>query len=414
MTFINHKYYSVTKDFLSLIANRGLDSLIGIVVIPYLISIIGSSLYGQIAVAQSIVMLGVTFINYGLDIFLLKNAPIYINEKRTEAISTLVSAIIHIRLGLFILLFIIYIIVSTLIDITGEVNTYVYLFSLLCIAEIISVSHLLVAYKNVTILPIISSIRFILLFILTLLIIKGKNDTIYYVTYYALTYFISNLIILIYTFQKYHLKFHVWIYYSKLLDVLKGASPYFISRINLLLSDKLYNILSAIFISLSAVALLDISFKILSVTIIPIQILSVVILGRISIRSSPKFIKVILVSITCLSLFLFLILYLFRCQILSYYSFPCNGNVTLPLIVILFSSLFANLSIFIGDNVMVVFSMGKKLIMSSLYSSSIIFIVLLLTIHNCDISIFYFSLFFLSQKILEFLFRLYYSWNYIK
>lgn len=411
---IYQKYHSVIKDFFYLVTNRGLDSLIGIVVIPYLISIIGSGLYGQIAVAQSIVLLGVTFINYGLDIYLLKQVPIYINEKKINNISILISAIIYARLGLFILLFVVYIILSSILNITGEVNNYVYIFLFLCIAEVISVSHLLVAYKNVKILPIISSIRFGLLFILTFLIIKGKNDTVYYVIYYSLTYFISNIIILIYTFYKYKLTFQIQIDFSRILIVLKEATPYFISRINLLLSDKLYNILSAIFISLFAVALLDISFKILSVIIIPIQILSVVILGRLSIRSSSGFIKQILLLITCFSLFLFITLYLFRYQILTYYSFSCSKEVIFPLVIILFSSLFANLSIFIGDNVMVVFSMEKKIILSSLYSSLIVFSILLFALCYWNINLIVFSFFFLSQKILELLFRLYYSWNYIK
>ena len=62
----------IVKDFISLVANRGLDSLIGIIVIPYLIDKIGSAEYGKIVLAQSIAYLGVSFVNFGSDLLILK------------------------------------------------------------------------------------------------------------------------------------------------------------------------------------------------------------------------------------------------------------------------------------------------------------------------------------------------------
>lgn len=66
----------IVKDFISLVANRGLDSLIGIIVIPYLIDKIGSAEYGKIVLAQSIAYLGVSFVNFGSDLLILKKNPI--------------------------------------------------------------------------------------------------------------------------------------------------------------------------------------------------------------------------------------------------------------------------------------------------------------------------------------------------
>ena len=45
MVKLNH---SIVRDFLSLITNRGLDSLISIVIVPYLLSKIGNIEYGKI------------------------------------------------------------------------------------------------------------------------------------------------------------------------------------------------------------------------------------------------------------------------------------------------------------------------------------------------------------------------------
>ena len=67
----------IVKDFISLVANRGLDSLIGIIVIPYLIDKIGSAEYGKIVLAQSIAYLGVSFVNFGSDLLILKKIPLY-------------------------------------------------------------------------------------------------------------------------------------------------------------------------------------------------------------------------------------------------------------------------------------------------------------------------------------------------
>ena len=182
---------------------------------------------------------------------------------------------------------------------------------------------------------------------------------------------------------------------------------------NLILSDKLYNILCATFVSLSAAALLDISFKVLSIIIIPVQILSVVILGRFFMRTSQEVIKRVLSFILFFSLFLFIILFIAKRYILTYYSFSLVSDVLWSFSLVLFSSLFANLSVFIGDNIMISNSLEKQLIKSSIYSSLFVFPLLIITLCFVDNSLFTLSVFFLFHKILEFLLRVYYSWNYI-
>lgn len=72
MVKLNH---SIVRDFLSLITNRGLDSLISIVIVPYLLSKIGNIEYGKIIVAQSIACIGVAIINYGTDLLMLQRCP---------------------------------------------------------------------------------------------------------------------------------------------------------------------------------------------------------------------------------------------------------------------------------------------------------------------------------------------------
>ena len=84
------------KDFISLITNRGLDSLIGIIVIPYLILKIGEVEYGRIVLAQSIVYLGVAFVNYGLDFLILKKVPLYMYFQKMRPISIFMNYIIEI------------------------------------------------------------------------------------------------------------------------------------------------------------------------------------------------------------------------------------------------------------------------------------------------------------------------------
>ena len=402
------------KDFISLIANRGLDSLIGIIVIPYLIYTIGSVEYGKIVLAQSVVYLGVAAVNFGSDMLILKKIPLYSFCQRVYPISILISRIIQLRFILFIGYLVIFYIVSLILEIPEEVNAYILILSLVCLAEIISVSHLLVTLQDVKILPYISILRFLAISIFTYIYVKSDKDGYKYVLFYSLSFLISNLIVLFYAALKYKLHYYRIVRMRALKDTLIQSSPFFISKINLLLSDKLYNILCASFISLSAAALLDISFKILSIILIPIQILSVVILGRLSMRNSRTFIRRTLMIIFFFSIIIFVILLLLKSYILMYYSFVPSLEVLATLSIILFSSVFANLSIFIGDNVMVSHSLEKYLIKSSLYSSFFIFPCLVLLLAYIDDSIILLSISFLVHKIVELSLRIYYSWNYIK
>lgn len=414
MFFKNILSNSTIKDFLSLVTNRGLDSLIGIIVIPYLILKIGSIEYGKIVLAQSIAYLGVAFVNFGSDFLILKKIPLYSFYQKIYPVSIFISRIIQLRAILFILYIGFYYYIGQILGISKDINTYILILLVVCLAEIFSVSHLLVVLQDVTILPRISVIRFLAIFIFTYVFVKSDNDGYKYVLFYSFSFFISNLIILLYAFFKYKLHYCRITRIKVLKDTLIQSSPFFISKINLLLSDKLYNILCASFISLSAAALLDISFKILSVIIIPTQILSVVILGRFTMRSSRIFIRRILVIIFFFSVTLFILLLFLKSYILIYYSFTISSETFFTLSIILFSSVFANLSIFIGDNIMVSYSLERYLIKSSLYSSLFIFPCLIFLLIYVDESIILLSFIFLVHKIVEFSLRIYYSWSYIK
>lgn len=404
----------IVKDFISLVANRGLDSLIGIIVIPYLIDKIGSAEYGKIVLAQSIAYLGVSFVNFGSDLLILKKIPLYSFYQKIYPISIFISRIIQLRFVLFLFYVSLYFLGGQIFEISEDINIYVLVLLLVCLAEIFSVSHLLVILQDVKILPCISVLRFLVIFVLTYIFVKNDSDRYRYVLFYSFSFVISNLIILLYTFIKYKLHYYRKLRVKTLKRTLIQSSPFFVSKINLLLSDKLYNILCASFISLSAAALLDISFKILSVIVIPTQILSVVILGRFSVRNSRIFIRKILIFIFFFSVALFILLLLLKSYILVYYSFVPSLEVLFTLSIILLSSIFANLSIFIGDNIMVAHSLEKCLIRSSLYSSLLIFPCLIFLLAYVDNSILLLSFSFLIHKIVEFSLRIYYSWNYIR
>lgn len=406
--------YRLFKDFISLVTNRGLDSLIGIIIIPYLILKIGSVEYGKIVLAQSIVYLGVAFVNYGFDLLILKKIPLYRYYHKVKSISIFVSRVILLKLYIFLLYILIYLFMNFIIDIPNDINIYILILSLLCFSEILSLSHVLVVFQDVKILPIISIFRFVFLFVSTYLFVHNSQDSFVYIFLYSFSYFISNIIVFIYIVLKYRFQFYLPKKQRSIVKIFINSSPFFISKINLLLSDKLYNILSATFISLSAAAFLDISFKVLSVIIIPVQILSVVILGRFSMRSSGVFVKKILFGLITFSLILLLLLIVFRVYILNYYSFLPSLDLIIALIIILSSSVFANLSIFIGDNIMVAFSLEKELIKSSIYSSFVIFPILITVLVFVKSSLIVLSLFFLVHKLFEFALRLFYTWNYIK
>ncbi|MCY6338265.1 hypothetical protein OXV67_05360 [Bacteroides fragilis] len=400
------------KDFISLITNRGLDSLIGIIVIPYLILKIGEVEYGRIVLAQSIVYLGVAFVNYGLDFLILKKVPLYMYFQKMRPISIFMYRIILLRFGIFLLYLVVYYILQCVFGFSSELNLYFSILSLICLAEVFSVSHFLVVFQNVKILPWVSAFRFLFLFLFTYIFVRKENDAYRYICFYSISYLFSNLVVLFYTVLKYKLHYFKRPSIGLLKNIFK-SSPFFISKLNLILSDKLYNILCATFVSLSAAALLDISFKVLSIIIIPVQILSVVILGRFFMRTSQEVIKRVLSFILFFSLFLFIILFIAKRYILTYYSFSLVSDVLWSFSLVLFSSLFANLSVFIGDNIMVSNSLEKQLIKSSIYSSLFVFPLLIITLCFVDNSLFALSVFFLFHKILEFLLRVYYSWNYI-
>lgn len=389
-----------------------MDSLISIVIVPYLLLKIGDVEYGKIIVAQSIAYIGVAIINYGTDLLMLKKVPEYVSFHKGTGISILLSRIFWLRSVLFVLFAVAVFLILALFIEDADVRLYTKIFLILCLAEIISVSHVLVAFHDVKILPRISIVRFLFLLLFTFILVKNSGDSVWYICLFAVSYFFSNVYILGYVFRRYHLHCYPINGFAIVRNVFVQSSPFFTSRLNLLLSDKLYNILSATFISLSTAALLDISFKILSVLVIPIQILNTIILGNVSVRSSRSQMRKIFWGVSIFSVLLFLVLASLQKYILLYYSFPLTAETCLALSIILFSSVFANLSIFIGENIMVSRSLGGPLVKSSIYASLFVF-PLLIGVLNVEQSIIVIASFFLLHKICEFALRLFYSWKHL-
>lgn len=398
-------------NFISLIINRGIDSLVGIVVIPLLLYKIGANSYGEIVIAQSISYIGISIINYGTDILLLQKIPLYLDRKKNKAISSVISNVVVFRFIIFCVYSLISITILHVTNYNDTIIKYYYIFLLLCLAEVFSISHVLVVYKDVKILPILSSVRLIIVLLITIIFVNRDNGGIIYVCGFSISYLITYLIITFYTIKRYKISIVIGNFIKSFRGVIKRSTPFFISKLNTYASDKFFNLLGGIFISISFAAFLDVAFKILQVIVIPVQILSTIILSdrenREKVSNNFKMEQKILLF----SFIIAFIIFLFQNLILKYYSLSAYSFPNLCLSLLIFSSIFYNISIFMGENVMVTKHMSRFIIKSSVIPPLIIIPLLICISFFLKAEIIFAILFFL-QKLFEMCMRIYYIKKY--
>lgn len=362
---------SLVRNFSYLSLLQVFNLVLPLLSYPYLIRVLGTSIYGKIIFAQAIIGYLTLLVGFGFSITATKE--ISIHRKNNEKISEIVSSVLIIKVLLLIISFFFFLPFFFFFDQVAE-NKILYILTLwLCIYEIIFPVFYFQGIEKMKYISIITLIVRCLFVALIFVFIRNESDYLYVPLLNLLGAILAGLSSMYVVFYKHKIRFYV-----PELKVLKfyfkESIPVFLSNISIQLYVSTNKVLIGSFLGMTEVSYYDLGEKILNILRIPQGIISQSVFPKISLDKNISFVKKIFNYSLAFNFMLFLLLVVFSDTIIKILGgqemLPAKGVVillglTLPIVAI--SNVF-------GTLVMIPFGMNK-LFSKIIMFSGVIFII---------------------------------------
>ncbi|MDD6209460.1 MAG: oligosaccharide flippase family protein [Bacteroidales bacterium] len=369
------KIYSKHK---SIIKNTGYLSILEFlklampfIALPYIIRVIGLDNYGLVAFAQVIISYFIVIINFGLDISAVK--LIAENRHNKSKLNEIVSSVLTIKSGLFLLSFGILIILLFFIDIFKD-NKILFIFTFLtCLSEVVFPTWF---YQGIEKMKYITIIRFssILFYVLSIfLFLKRQDDYVLVPLFQSLGWLLSG-VISFYTLiriEKIKLHFPSWI---KIKYYFLDSVPFFISRVSLAINSGMAKTVTGFCFSLSDVAIFDLAQKIANVAIMPMHMLCQAMYPHIAKTKDRKITRSYLFVVLGVAFCIIIGVYILAPYAIDYFTGGKMHEAVLILRLLCLYIFFGSISIYLGYPTLVSFGYPSPFNKSVLFSTIILFI----------------------------------------
>lgn len=282
------RHKTLIQNFSYLSALQIFNLILPLITYPYLIRVLGKETYGLVIFAQAIIGYLLIMVSFGFNISATKEVSI--NREDKEKLSEIISSVIIIKIGLFLIALGI---LSALIFFIPQVHDYKFLFFLtlwICLYDVIFPIWYfqgIEKMKYITYLTLISRLIFVgLIFVF----IHSSQDYLLIPIINGIGALLSGAFSLIIIFGKHRLKFRFPSYEHVKCNLI-NSTPIFISNLSVQAYLATNKVLVGIFLGLTDVAYYDLGEKILNLFKLPISIVSQVIFPKMSKSYNMLFLK---------------------------------------------------------------------------------------------------------------------------
>jgi O-antigen/teichoic acid export membrane protein len=200
--------YLLSQNVFSLFIVKGIDLVLTLFLIPFLILKVGIINYGTYAFAMALMLFFVNVLNYGFDLSAVRELAIHKENK--AKISEIVSKVISVKLFLIIIL---YVIVAGLVFFIPRFREYkeMYLFaSLILVGDLFSVRWFFLGLEKMKFISIMSTFATTVYVIVAVNIIKAPSDFIYIPLAESIGMFLVSLGSLFWVIRAYGVNFRLF------------------------------------------------------------------------------------------------------------------------------------------------------------------------------------------------------------
>lgn len=350
----NHKTIISNTFFLSII--QFVNVLVPVLALPYVIKIIGTDLYGEIAFVQSITAYFFILINFGLDISAIKD----VSQNRSDKakLSEIVSAVFAVKTVLFItsaLLFSIMILVVPSFRANSVLFFVVFSGS---IAEVLFPSWY---YQGIERMAMISIVKFISVgFYLSTLffVVKQSSDYLFVPMLQVGGSLLSALVGLFMIIKIERVVLQIPLL-RHMITTFKDSIPFFMSRVSFVINSNIAQTLSGIFLGMSEVAAFDIAKKIINFAFIPLQMLMQAVFPHNANKQDKLFVKKFLYVLAGVTLIGLVFVYLLAPFIVHFFAGNALSDAVFIIRILCLYIFFGAFSNYLGSPVLVAFGYSK-------------------------------------------------------
>lgn len=320
---IVNKIKDISKRYKGIIANLSWLSLIQVfnmllplITYPYLVKVLGVSVYGEIILAQTVSVYFSMLINFGLNISSTKDISIHRNDK--NKLSEISSSVFIIKtvtwiISLLVLLILIYSI--------PYFNSHIWLYLLsftFCFNELLFPQWFFQGIEKMGYITLINLITRALLLTFIFLFVNNEDDYLLVPFFNGVGAILGGLIGIYILIKREGVKLMLPTK-EFLINTVKSSFMLFLSNFIVAIKDRCNVLFIGMFLGMHEVAVYDLATKIMSLFNIPVGIISNAIYPKISKDKDIVFVKKIIKVTTCGMLIVVICFQPFLYSIINYF-----------------------------------------------------------------------------------------------
>jgi PST family polysaccharide transporter len=249
------------KNFLSLGVVQGLNFLLPLLVIPYLLHVLGVEIFGLLAMATAFIGYFMILSDYGFN--LTATREVSVHRDSVEKLSEVFSAVMIIKFLLMGLGFLVLLLALYLFDTLGDESTIYLLTFGMVLGQVLFPIWFFQGMERMGYIAILNIVAKSIFLIAILVFVKEKEDAYLVPLFNSLGFIVVGIISLIYLYREFHIRF-VWQPYRVLKEYLILGWHIFLSRLAVIMYTSSNIFVLGLFTNHTVVGYYAVAYKIIS------------------------------------------------------------------------------------------------------------------------------------------------------
>jgi len=249
------------QNFLSLGVVQGLNFLLPLLVIPYLLHVLGVEIFGLLAMATAFIGYFMILSDYGFNITATREVSVH--RDSIEKLNEIFSAVMMIKIFLMFAGFLVLLLALFLFDTLGDESTIYLLTFAMVLGQVLFPIWLFQGMERMGYIAILNIIAKSIFLIAILVFVKEKEDAYLVPLFNSLGFIVVGVISLVYVYKEFNIRF-VWQPYEVLKEYLILGWHVFLSRLAVILYTSSNIFVLGIFTNHIVVGYFAIAYKIIS------------------------------------------------------------------------------------------------------------------------------------------------------
>jgi len=203
--------------------------ILPLLLIPYLISVLSANLYGEIILAQSLVLYFIVFVDYGFTLSATRD--IAVNQRNKEKISEIFSLVMIIKITLVVISFILFMFIILFFEKFFLYQEIYYISFIAVLGQAIFPIWYFQGIEDMKYITIINVSSKVVFTLLTFIFVQDESDFLYVPLFYSLGFLVSGIWSLFIVYKKFNESIEIQSFY-KIKNYFIESTQYFWSRLS--------------------------------------------------------------------------------------------------------------------------------------------------------------------------------------